>query len=60
MDLRKSVMTITPEEWKEKQSRGLAAIVQDRPYILTMHEATNQPIYHPVAIVGDESPPESA
>lgn len=60
MDMRKVVMTISREEWQDRQSRGLAAIVQDRPYILTLHESTNQPVYHPVRIAGDESPADGA
>ncbi len=60
MELRQVVMTITREEWQDKQSRGLAAVVQDRPYIVTLHESSSHPVYHPVRIVGDESPPEGA
>jgi hypothetical protein len=48
MELRKPVMKITTDEWQSKQRRGLAAMINDRPYIVTMHAATQEPIYHPV------------
>jgi hypothetical protein len=60
MELRKVVMTITRDEWQDKLSRGLAAVVQDRPYIMTLHESTTHPVYHPVRIAGDESPADGA
>jgi len=50
MELRKPVLTITTEEWRAQQQRGLAAVVHDRPYILTTHEATREPVYQPVTI----------
>ena len=50
MDLGKQILTITVDEWHAKKTRGLAAIIDERPYIVTMHESTNEPIYQPVVI----------
>ena len=51
MDLGKPVMTITADEWHAKKTRGMAAIIDERPYIVTMHESTNEPVYQPVVIL---------
>ena len=51
MDFGKPAMTITTDEWHAKTARGLAAIIDERPYIVTMHESTNEPVYQPVVIL---------
>ena len=50
MDLGKQILTITVDEWHAKKTRGLAAVIDERPYIVTMHESTNEPVYQPVVI----------
>ncbi len=51
MDLGKQILTITVDEWRAKKTRGMAAIINERPYIVTMHESTNEPVYQPVMIL---------
>jgi hypothetical protein len=51
MDLGKPILTITVDEWHAKKTRGMAAIIDERPYIVTMHEYTNEPVYQPVVIM---------
>ena len=52
MNLIKPVVTITAAQWAEKSLRGLAAVIDERQYIVMMHEASRDPVYQAVKIVG--------
>jgi hypothetical protein len=51
MNTLKQELKITAEQWDAKRSRGLAALIDHRRYIVMMHEITHEPVYHPVAIL---------
>jgi len=51
METSKPVVKITQEEWQARQVRGLAAIINDHPYIVMTHEVTHEPVYQQVAIL---------
>ncbi len=51
MESSKPVLQITPEEWRAKERRGMAAVIAQRQYIVTTHESTNEPVYQPVVII---------
>ena len=55
MALGKQILTITVDEWHAKKTRGMAAIIDEHPYIVTMHESTNEPVYQPVVILQTDS-----
>jgi hypothetical protein len=55
MHTLKPVMQITTEQWLAKKSRGLAALIGLRPYIVMTHETTREPVYQPVAILTAEN-----
>jgi hypothetical protein len=56
MNTLKQELKITAEQWDAKRSRGLAALIDHRRYIVMMHEITHEPVYHPVAILMADMP----
>lgn len=55
MGTSKPIVKITLEQWFAKKQRGLAAVIDERPYIVMAHEATQEPVYQPVVILRGES-----
>jgi hypothetical protein len=56
MNTLKPVLKITTEQWDAKRSRGLAALIDHRAYIVMTHETTREPVYQPVAILRADQP----
>ena len=54
MGASKPPLKITSGEWEAVRATGRALLVFNRPYIVTTDEATHEPIYQPVAILGLE------
>lgn len=51
METLKPPLKITRAEWRAKEQRGLVAVVDDRQFIVAMHESTHEPVYVPVAVL---------
>jgi hypothetical protein len=56
MNTLKPLLKITTEQWDAKRSRGLAALIDHRAYIVMTHETTREPVYQPVAILRADQP----
>jgi hypothetical protein len=52
----KQFATISLAEWHASQTRGLTAIIANRPYLVTTRRSTDDRAYQPVAILADETP----
>jgi hypothetical protein len=56
MDLMKPMMRISAEQWLAKRASGLAVVVNDRAYIVTTQESTQEPTYEPVQVLEPTTP----
>jgi hypothetical protein len=51
MAMNKPVLRITMEQWHAKKTRGLAAVIDERAYIVMMDEGSREMVYQAVVIV---------